>query len=166
MLRTFNKIVSKSISKMNLNSRLNAKSKKYLKIKGIGRHYNETFKNILVVLEEKEEETYLKVLLINEFCRFSLNYVHLCSSEKEENSVFDNFYLLVIYLCRIIKKFYAKKLQKIINERLKVICSGFELYTNIFCCRGGKYKAKVDQMNGLMTLVDETFNYRGKKEPN
>jgi ribosomal protein L39E len=65
MLRTNNTILSKMLNRLVLNKRLNAKSLKYLEHHSVFTYYDNTYSKIVEILEEKEEETHLKILLVN-----------------------------------------------------------------------------------------------------
>jgi hypothetical protein len=84
MLRTVNTAVGGILAKMNRNGHLAPKAKMFLRMRGIEKQYATVKGKMRHILEEKEEETWLKILLICEFCKYTLNYAQLCISDKEE----------------------------------------------------------------------------------
>lgn len=82
VIRSYNTNILKLLEKLTSRNYLNDVTKKYLKSKGMQRHYECTYARMVEILNEKEDETSIKIYLIQEFIKYLLNYLHFCISEK------------------------------------------------------------------------------------
>ena len=68
-------------------------------------------------------------------------------------------FTVLLYLCRIIKKFYTQSIIKIVENSLLLIKEGLLLYISILETKEASYSVKIQHIKLIIRLIDPRYKF-------